>query len=139
MIFTDESSSLFGRCPTSAGVKGTLSESEGYILANLVVTASAILLTVYFLVWQTYVLRIDVIVSSVLLVAFGIDGLLAIGALTRLARLDSVTLVVIVDFRGGENPRCSVRLHYCLDSKSSGINISVHKGQINVAQNNSTF
>lgn len=35
------------------------------------------------------------IVSSVLLVAFGVDGLLAIGALTRLARLDSVTLVVI--------------------------------------------
>lgn len=104
LIFTDESSSLFGCCPTSAGVKGTLSESEGYILANLVVTASAILLTVYFLVWQTYVMRIDVIVSSVLLVAFGVDGLLAVGALTRLARLDSVTLVVIVDSRGAEKP-----------------------------------
>lgn len=101
-------------------MKGTLSESEGYILANLVVTASTILLTVYFLVWQTYVMRIDVIVSSVLLVAFGVDGLLAIGALTRLARLDSVTLVFIVDFRGGENPRYSVQLHYCLDSKTPG-------------------
>ncbi|XP_075883274.1 transmembrane protein 80-like isoform X2 [Nelusetta ayraudi] len=71
------------------GVKGNLSESEGYILANLVATASTILLTVYFLVWQTYVMRADVIISSILLVAFGLDGLLAIATLTRLASIYS--------------------------------------------------
>lgn len=69
-----------------AGVKGNLSDSQGYILANLVAAASTILLTVYFLAWQTYVMRADVIISSILLVAFGLDGLLAIGAFTQLAR-----------------------------------------------------
>lgn len=70
----------------SVGVKGNLSDSQGYIVALLVATASTILLTVYFLVWQTYVMRVDVIISSILLVAFGLDGLLAIGAFTQLAR-----------------------------------------------------
>lgn len=69
-------------------MKGNLSDSQGHILANLVATASTILLTVYFLSWQTYVMRADVIISSILLVAFGLDGLLAIGAFTQLARLE---------------------------------------------------
>lgn len=71
-----------------AGVKGNLSDSQGYILANLVATVSTILLTIYFLAWQTYVMRADVIISSILLVAFGLDGLLAISAFTQLARLE---------------------------------------------------
>lgn len=69
-----------------AGVKGNLSDSQGYVVANLVATACAILLTVYFLAWQTYVMRLDVIISSVLVVAFGLDGLLAICAFTQLAK-----------------------------------------------------
>lgn len=75
----------------SAGVKGNLTESESYILANLVVTGTAIPLTVYFLVWQTYVMRADVIASSVLLVAYGLDGVLALSTLARLARLVPLT------------------------------------------------
>nr|XP_046251432.1 transmembrane protein 80-like [Scatophagus argus] len=67
------------------GVKGNLMESEGYILGNLFVTGTTILLTVYFLVWQTYVMRADVIISSVLLVAYGLDGVLAFSTLARLA------------------------------------------------------
>uniref|UniRef100_A0A1A7WZ13 Transmembrane protein 80 n=2 Tax=Iconisemion striatum TaxID=60296 RepID=A0A1A7WZ13_9TELE len=66
------------------GVKGNLMESESYILGNLIVTAPAILLTVYFLVWQSYVMLIDQIISSILVAAYGLDGLLA------LARLASV-------------------------------------------------
>ncbi|XP_022045408.1 transmembrane protein 80-like [Acanthochromis polyacanthus] len=67
------------------GVKGNLTESEGYILGNLIVTGTTILLTVYFLVWQTYVVRADVIISSVLLVVYSLDGILALSTLARLA------------------------------------------------------
>lgn len=77
----------------SAGVKGNLTESEGYILAHLVVTGTTILLTVYFLVWQTYVMMADVIISSVLLVLYGLDGVLAFSTLARLARSVPLSLV----------------------------------------------
>ncbi|XP_068168186.1 transmembrane protein 80-like [Antennarius striatus] len=66
------------------GVKGTRTESEGYIVANLTATGTAILLTVYFLVWQTYVMRADVIISSVLLAIYSLDGVLAFGTLAQL-------------------------------------------------------
>ncbi|XP_008304537.1 transmembrane protein 80-like [Stegastes partitus] len=72
-----------------SGVKGNLAESEGYILANLVVTGTTILLTVYFLVWQTYVMRADVIISSILVVVYGLDGFLAFSTLARLASVYS--------------------------------------------------
>ncbi|XP_074488840.1 LOW QUALITY PROTEIN: transmembrane protein 80-like [Sebastes fasciatus] len=71
------------------GVKGDLTESEGYILANLIVTATALPLTVYFLLWQTYVLLADVILSSVLLVVYGVDGFVALSTLARLASVYS--------------------------------------------------
>ncbi|XP_015819815.2 transmembrane protein 80 [Nothobranchius furzeri] len=68
------------------GVKGNLMESKSYILGNLVVTAPTILLTVYFLVWQSYVMFIDQIISSILVVVYGLDGVLV---LTRLASVYS--------------------------------------------------
>ncbi|XP_054476702.1 transmembrane protein 80-like [Anoplopoma fimbria] len=69
----------------SCGVRGHLTESEILILTNLIVTGTTILLTVYFLVWQTYVMRLDVILSSILLVVYGLDGVLAFSTLARLA------------------------------------------------------
>ncbi|XP_070828836.1 transmembrane protein 80-like [Chaetodon trifascialis] len=71
------------------GVKGNLSESQGHILANLILTGTTILLTVYFLLWQTYVMRADIIISSVLLVVYSLDGALAFSALARLASVYS--------------------------------------------------
>ncbi|MED6253712.1 hypothetical protein ATANTOWER_030461 [Ataeniobius toweri] len=68
------------------GVKGNLTENEGYIFGNLIVTATTILLTVYFLLWQTYVMRADVIISSVLVAVYGADGVLALSTLARFAR-----------------------------------------------------
>ncbi|XP_071760904.1 transmembrane protein 80-like isoform X1 [Centroberyx gerrardi] len=59
------------------GVKGNLKETEGFVVANLVLTGTTVLLSVYFLAWQAYVLRADVIVNSVLLVAYGMGGVLA--------------------------------------------------------------
>ncbi|XP_071385179.1 transmembrane protein 80-like isoform X2 [Centroberyx affinis] len=52
------------------GVKGNLKETEGFVVANLVLTGTTVLLSVYFLAWQSYVLRADVIANSVLLVAY---------------------------------------------------------------------
>lgn len=69
-----------------AGIKGNLLESEGYILANLLVMVATILLTVYFLAWQTYVMRADVIISSILFVAYSLDGVLALSTLAQLVR-----------------------------------------------------
>ncbi|XP_047451634.1 transmembrane protein 80-like [Mugil cephalus] len=71
------------------GAKGNLTESEGYIVGNLFVTGITILLTVYFLVWQTYVMRADVIISSVLLAVYGLDGILAFSTLARIASVYS--------------------------------------------------
>uniref|UniRef100_A0A673A792 Transmembrane protein 80 n=1 Tax=Sphaeramia orbicularis TaxID=375764 RepID=A0A673A792_9TELE len=59
------------------GVKGNLTESEGYLFANLIATGTTIVLAVYFLVWQTYVMWGDVILSSILLVMYGLSGVLA--------------------------------------------------------------
>lgn len=67
-------------------MKGNLTESRVYILATLVLTGPTVLLTVYFLAWQTYVMRADAIVSSILLAAYGADGVLALSTLARLAR-----------------------------------------------------
>ncbi|KAM4733961.1 transmembrane protein 80-like [Anableps anableps] len=71
------------------GAKGNLTESESYIFGNLIVTATTILLAVYFLVWQTYVMRADVIISSVLVAVYGADGLLALSTLARFASVYS--------------------------------------------------
>ncbi|KAM9753037.1 transmembrane protein 80-like [Menidia menidia] len=71
------------------GVKGNLTESEVYIVGNLMVMVTTVLLTVYFLVWQTYVLRADVIFCSVLLAVYGLDGVLALSTLARFASVYS--------------------------------------------------
>lgn len=75
----------------STGVKGNLTESETYVFGNLLLTGATILLTVYFLVWQSYVMRADVIISSVSLGLYGLDGVLAFSTLTRFARFVSLS------------------------------------------------
>ncbi|KAK7877045.1 hypothetical protein WMY93_032237, partial [Mugilogobius chulae] len=50
------------------GVKGSLTESEGYCLVHLLLTGGSVVLSVYFLWWQTYVVWADLILSSMLLV-----------------------------------------------------------------------
>lgn len=71
---------------TSTGAKGNLTERSDYILANVLVTVIAVLLVIYFLTYQTYVMRADVITSSILIAAYGVDGLVALSMLTRLVR-----------------------------------------------------
>lgn len=73
-------------CNMCTGVKGNLTERTNYVVANILVTVLSLLLAVYFLTSQTYVMRADVIVSSILVFAFAADILVAVGMLTRLVR-----------------------------------------------------
>ncbi|XP_053371471.1 transmembrane protein 80-like isoform X1 [Clarias gariepinus] len=70
------------------GVRGNLQESERYIGASLLITGATLLLSVYFLVWQAYVLRADIIINAILLCIYGLSGLAGFGALARFTRLD---------------------------------------------------
>ncbi|XP_053142368.1 transmembrane protein 80 isoform X3 [Hemicordylus capensis] len=63
------------------GTKGNLTEEEAPLGISLVITAGSIILAVYFLVWQTYVMRADVIINAVLFVTYGLEGILEIIAI----------------------------------------------------------
>ncbi|KAM6322075.1 transmembrane protein 80 isoform 1-T1 [Podargus strigoides] len=63
------------------GVHGNLTEEEAPLGLSLVITVGSVILSVYFLVWQTYVLRADVIVNSLLLVLYGLEVLLKVTAI----------------------------------------------------------
>ncbi|KAL7992084.1 hypothetical protein Chor_016340 [Crotalus horridus] len=60
---------------------GNLTEEEAPLGISLGITVGTVLLSVYFLVWQTYILRADVIINVVLLVAYGLGGILQIIAI----------------------------------------------------------
>ena len=72
-------------------MRGNLQEREGYVGINMVLTVPTVMLSVYFLIWQTYVLRADVIVNALLLSMYGLGGLLAFITLARFTRLESHT------------------------------------------------
>ncbi|XP_030055382.1 transmembrane protein 80 [Microcaecilia unicolor] len=60
------------------GVKGNLTEEEIPLGISLVVTVGNVILSVYFLAWETYVLRADIIINAVLLIFYGLEGILDI-------------------------------------------------------------
>lgn len=72
----------------SPGMRGNLQENELYVGANLGLTMATVLLSVYFLAWQSYVLRADVIINTVLLIVYGLGGVLAFITLARFTRSD---------------------------------------------------
>uniref|UniRef100_A0A8C6ZAD1 Transmembrane protein 80 n=1 Tax=Nothoprocta perdicaria TaxID=30464 RepID=A0A8C6ZAD1_NOTPE len=63
------------------GSKGNLTEEEAPLGLSLVLTVGSALLCVYFLLWQTYVLKADVILSAVLLFTYGLESVLDIVAI----------------------------------------------------------
>nr|XP_023967187.1 transmembrane protein 80 isoform X3 [Chrysemys picta bellii] len=63
------------------GTKGNLTEEEVPLGVSLVITVGSIMLSVYFLVWETYVLKADVIINAILLFTYGLEGLLQIIAI----------------------------------------------------------
>ncbi|KAJ8402947.1 hypothetical protein AAFF_G00362610 [Aldrovandia affinis] len=67
------------------GMRGNLQESEKYVGVSLALTGITVLLSVYFLLWQSYVLRADVIINAVLLSIYLLAALLGLVALARFA------------------------------------------------------
>ncbi|NWQ79934.1 TMM80 protein, partial [Columbina picui] len=63
------------------GSKGNLTEEEAPLGLSLALTVGSVVLSVYFLVWQTYVLKADVILNSVLLCAYGLESVLKVMAI----------------------------------------------------------
>ncbi|XP_056595560.1 transmembrane protein 80-like isoform X2 [Triplophysa dalaica] len=65
------------------GIRGNLQESEGYLGLNLIATGATVLLALYYIIWQSYVLRADVIIGAILLCLYGLTGIVGFGALAR--------------------------------------------------------
>ncbi|XP_051975830.1 transmembrane protein 80-like [Xyrauchen texanus] len=65
------------------GVRGNLQESEIYTGSNLIATGATVLLALYFIIWQSYVLRADVIIGAILVCLYGLTGIVGLGALAR--------------------------------------------------------
>ncbi|CAM5149596.1 unnamed protein product [Natator depressus] len=63
------------------GTKGNLTEEEIPLGISLMITVGSIMLSVYFLLWETYVLKADVIINAILLFTYGLEGLLQIIAI----------------------------------------------------------
>ncbi|KFO86196.1 Transmembrane protein 80, partial [Buceros rhinoceros silvestris] len=63
------------------GWKGNLTEEEALLGFSLVITVGNVILSVYFLVWQTYVLKADVILNAVLLLTYGLVSVLKVMAI----------------------------------------------------------
>ncbi|XP_071974300.1 transmembrane protein 80 [Engystomops pustulosus] len=58
------------------GTKGNLTEEELPLGFSLFFTAGNVMLSVYFLVWETYILRADVIINGILLALYGLEVIL---------------------------------------------------------------
>ncbi|KAK0134105.1 Transmembrane protein 80 [Merluccius polli] len=86
---------------TTTGIMGNLQETEGHVVVNLVLTGATMLLSVYFFAWQSYVLRADLIINAVLLVIYGLGGVLAFIAVARFTRWCEATLGINI------RPSCS--------------------------------
>ncbi|NXF55235.1 TMM80 protein, partial [Oceanites oceanicus] len=63
------------------GSMGNLTEEEAPLVLSLVIMVGSVILSVYFLVWQTYVLKADVIINAVLLFTYGIESVLQVIAI----------------------------------------------------------
>ncbi|XP_078405151.1 transmembrane protein 80-like [Cetorhinus maximus] len=68
------------------GFKGNLTEETVPIVTSMVLTIGSLMLCLYFLLWQTYVLKADVIINAILLVTYGLEGMLDIIAVSAFAR-----------------------------------------------------
>ncbi|XP_039242037.1 transmembrane protein 80 isoform X1 [Pipra filicauda] len=63
------------------GCKGNLREEEAPLALSLGLTVGSVVLSVYLLAWQTYVLWADVVLTAVLLCAYGLESGLKVTAI----------------------------------------------------------
>ncbi|CAI9578798.1 unnamed protein product [Staurois parvus] len=60
------------------GTMGNLTEEELPLGSSLLLTIGNVFLSIYFLVWETYILRADLIINGILLVLYGLEAILEI-------------------------------------------------------------
>uniref|UniRef100_A0A4X2K3P2 Transmembrane protein 80 n=1 Tax=Vombatus ursinus TaxID=29139 RepID=A0A4X2K3P2_VOMUR len=60
------------------GAKGNLTEEEALLGSSLLVTVINAILALYFLLWAAYVLRIEMLLNTVLLALYGLQGILQV-------------------------------------------------------------
>ncbi|XP_056382989.1 transmembrane protein 80 isoform X2 [Hyla sarda] len=58
------------------GTMGNLTEGELPLGSSLFFTVGNVMLSVYFLIWETYILRADVIINAILLILYGLEAIL---------------------------------------------------------------
>lgn len=68
------------------GHKGNLTENVVAVCLSLVFSVPSLFGALYFLLWETYVLRADVILSSVQIAFIGLETIFAIVAIIRFLR-----------------------------------------------------
>ncbi|XP_077143921.1 transmembrane protein 80 [Ranitomeya variabilis] len=68
------------------GSMGNLKEEALPLLSSLFFTAGNITLSVYFLIWQTYILVADVTINAILLVFYGLEAILQLFAIATFFR-----------------------------------------------------
>ncbi|CAL8325436.1 transmembrane protein 80 isoform X1 [Gadus morhua] len=71
------------------GASGNLKEREGPVVGSLVLSGTTMLLSVYFLAWQSYVLRADLVLNAILLGVYGLGGVLAFVTVARFTSINS--------------------------------------------------
>uniref|UniRef100_A0A452S8V8 Transmembrane protein 80 n=1 Tax=Ursus americanus TaxID=9643 RepID=A0A452S8V8_URSAM len=121
------------------GTKGNLTEAEVPLAISLVLTAGGALLSTYFLLWQTLVLRADSILSTALLALHGLEARGARGwtALDRRCLLgarpcpaDSLlgapTCLTAEGSRRGWCPFCHDAMHLSHNCRHSVLSTLVH-------------
>uniref|UniRef100_A0A671SB53 Transmembrane protein 80 n=1 Tax=Sinocyclocheilus anshuiensis TaxID=1608454 RepID=A0A671SB53_9TELE len=74
---------------------GNLQESESYTASNLIATGATVLLALYFVIWQSYVLRADVIIGSILICLYGLTGIVGLGTLVCFTRSEFICLYTL--------------------------------------------
>ncbi|XP_059918036.1 transmembrane protein 80-like isoform X2 [Gadus macrocephalus] len=71
------------------GASGNLKEREGPVVGSLVLSGTTMLLSVYFLAWQSYVLRADLVLNAILLGVYSLGGVLAFVTVARFTSINS--------------------------------------------------
>ncbi|XP_067123131.1 transmembrane protein 216-like [Centruroides vittatus] len=78
-------------CRLFLGKKGNLTETSYSVILSILLTVPAILGVVHFLEWQTYVLKLDVILCAIQLTIHSFQTLFALFVIIRFMRSTQVT------------------------------------------------
>nr|XP_014353047.1 PREDICTED: transmembrane protein 216 [Latimeria chalumnae] len=88
-IVSSEKEDSGGGWHEAEGSKGNLSQRKVTLSISLGLTIPAAMMAVYYLLLQTYVLRVEVILNAILLVFYALEFILDIVALTAFARANT--------------------------------------------------